>query len=110
MDRLADLQGRDVNNDRVRGTRGLAKHLDLTKYLVEDAALFFHAYGITLEVNRNGKLDLFTLTETAKVRVHKTAQQRIDLTILKDHVRYTYARDIQREDRVCTAFKPKDRG
>src|SRR5688572_26169350 len=57
----------------------------------------------------NRHFDLFSTGKSTKVRVDQPPPDGIDLTGLKNHVVYSLTRNIEREDRIHTGVRTKDR-
>ena len=61
-------------------------------------------------MKRHRHLDLLSLNQPREIRVNQTALDRIDLSIVKHHFTRAQTFDVDREDRVSSGFRAKDRG
>ncbi len=99
-DRVADLGGRDVVDDRVRDRGRKRFDVQLARDLLEHAT-GLHARRVldTRQLEHDGRVDLLREVDAQQVDVHRRARDRVTLVVLQHDRRLRCALERERHDR-----------
>src|SRR4051812_47901070 len=100
---------RHIYVERFGNVSRIAADIDLANNLFEHAFLITHTYWFTLQVYRYRDLNLLARDQPAKISVHQSHANGIDLSIVKHDFTGAYSFDLQTENGVATAIGPQNR-
>src|SRR4051794_22653831 len=100
---------RYIHFQRIGNLSRLAANLNLTNDLLQYALFLFDADRLTNQVKRHSNIDLLPFNQPGEIRMNQTALDRIDLSLVKHHFADSDPFNIDREDRVSSGIRAKDR-
>ena len=108
VNRIADAEIGDVDDDAVGNVRGQHFHFDFAMHEVEHAAVHLDAARFALERDRHGDLDLAIHVDAIEIRVQRMMRDRIELHVLREDARLGAAVDLEGDQRVEAGRRVED--